>query len=35
VGVSLQRGVACREASEPRDKFLCHSLPENFSCVIN
>jgi hypothetical protein len=35
VGVSPQRGVACREASEPRDKFLCHSLPEDFSCVID
>jgi hypothetical protein len=28
-------GVACREASESRDKFLCRSLPEDFSCVID
>jgi hypothetical protein len=33
--VSPQRGVAYREASEPWDKFLCHSLPEDFFCVID
>jgi hypothetical protein len=34
-GCITTTGSSLREVSEPRDKFLCHFLLEDFFCVID